>query len=220
MTRYRFIEGAVCIEGMRFSLEKVIAAYVALIDRLVAAYGDYASWVCSSRNGYQRPLPWNAEGKAEAIRIWRMMREHYDAVDESLVHSIGPLSVKAYLLGKTWCVYHPMEDRLSTPTGEAVGGLDPTPIICIYGARQGDAFAPVSEADMAKVDAVVRTALAGLGIAIETATAERADGTVAGQFGWLLLPHDAYGEGYGPIMVRCVLPDGGEVPARLREPPS
>jgi len=218
MTRHRFIEGAVCIEGKRFSLEKVLQTYVAVIDRLVAEYGDRSSWVSSSRSGFQRPLVWDAEGRGEALRVWRMMHEHYDAVDESLVHAIGPLSIKAYLLGKTWCVYRPMDDRLMTPLGESVGELDPTPTICVYGARNGDSYAPVSTEDMAKVIAVTRSVFAELGLSLETATAEHQDGTVAGHFGWLTFPHETFGEGYGPIMVRCVLSGGGEVPDRLREP--
>lgn len=218
MTRHRFIEGAVCIEGKRFSLDRVLEAYVAVIDRLVAEYGDRSSWVSSARNGYQRTLAWHEGGRDEAVKVWRMMREHYDAVDESLVHSIGPLSIKAYLLGKTWCVYRPMDDRLMTPLGESVGELDPIPTICVYGARNGDSYAPVGATDMARVDALVRDVFTGLGLSFETATAQRQDGTIVGHFGWLTFPHGTFGEGYGPLVVRCVLPDGGEVPEHLREP--
>lgn len=219
MTRYFFHDGCIVVDGPRYILEKSLVTYELIIDRLCAAFGVSTSDLKTTRPGYRRRFVWPDPGKREAKELWRRVAEHYDAVDEALVHSIGPLTVKAYLLGKTWLVYHPVEERVSTPTNGGICELDPSPVLCLYGEEHGEGkYAPLSPADMEVIRRVFEEEFSLLGIEAEIATASRQDAEIVGYFVWLSFTHATHGNGHGPISVRCVQRDGGEIPESLRAP--
>lgn len=217
MTRYFFQGGCVLVDGPQYILEKSLITYERIIDRLCAAFGVSTSDLTTTRPDYKRCFVWPNPGKREAKELWRRVAEHYDVVDEALVHSIGPLTVKAYLLGKTWLVYHPGEDRVSTPTNGGIGELDPAPTLCLYGEECGEGkYASLSIADMEVVRRVIDEELFALGITVQIATASKRSGEIVGYFVWLSFSHATHGNGYGPLSVRCVQRDGSEIPKSLQ----
>ncbi|MEY4744429.1 MAG: hypothetical protein RL272_374 [Candidatus Parcubacteria bacterium] len=200
------------IMGPKYDLLKTLDAYERLIDALAARFGGTA--VTTVRQSASRRIPWPDPGKAVARQTWLSMKEIHDVVDEPLVHPMDGLTIKAYLLGKTWCVQDAETGAVTTPEGEDVSALDPVPTVCVYGpkARGGDGHALLDVATVDAVQAVIDGPLADLGLVISRHRFERS-ATGAPQpleVAYVTFPHGVYGDGHEWLNVRCVSSDGGD----------
>lgn len=200
------------IRGQKYDLSKVLASYEKLVDALTAHFG--ASTLTTDRPGARKRIPWPEPGKAIARSTWEQMKQLHDVVDEPLLHLAGGLTVKAYLLGKTWCVRNVETGAITTPEGEDVSLLDPAPIVCIYGSGNGDgSYRLVDGATMDAVSMLLSDTLRDLGLGFERRTINEARTAADGRtdFAFITFPHDAYGAGRDWITVRCVNSDGSEL---------
>ncbi|HTK04457.1 MAG TPA: hypothetical protein VL500_02645 [Candidatus Eisenbacteria bacterium] len=200
------------ILGRKYDLSKIIAAHEKLVDALTAHFG--ASVLTTDRPGAQKRIPWPEPGKAIARRTWEQMKELHDVVDEPLLHLAGGLTVKAFLLGKTWCVRNIETGAITTPEGEDVSLLDPVPTVCIYGAGNGNgSYRLVDGATMDAVSMLLSDKLRDLGLGFERRTINDAvaAGSGASDFAFITFPHEVYGAGRDWITVRCVNSDGSEL---------
>jgi len=200
------------IEGPKYDLRKILAAHEQLIDALTAHFGSSA--LTTDHAEAQRRIPWPEPGKAVARSTWERMKQIHDVVDEPLLHIAGGLTVKAYLLGKTWCVRNVDTGAITTPSGEDISWLDPVPTVCIYGARADDgACRLVDGATMDAVSMVLSDKLRDLGLDFERRTINDAvaAGSGATDIAFITFPHGVYGAGRDWITVRCVSSDGSEL---------
>lgn len=206
----RVMHGFALVECDRFDLNAVLSAYEAIIDALADEFSDGATTLSTAHPEHQKKFPWPDPGKGMARAAWYGMADLYEVVDEALVHAMGRITVKAFLLGKTWCVHHPATGRVTTPRGEDVSALEPQPVICVYGRQSGpNEYGVADAADIAVVRRVVVANLAHLGLAFETSQpiVDPATGrTLLAAF--ITFPHARYGKGRDIIRVRCVEPDG------------
>ncbi len=208
--------GSVLIHGLKFDLPRVIEAGTEALKALDRRFGTGNTRFTPDPDRYLA-MSWPDPGDAVARRIWSQAAEIYDVVDQPLDFSIGVLTVRAYLLGKTWCVYHQEMDLLATPRGESVSALDPTPVLCLYGQRSrekgGNFYALPDTAVIDAVEGLLTGELAHLGLELERSETYEDPGRPDRhlQVGFIRFPHGRYGAGHGPIKVRCVTPDGGEV---------
>lgn len=214
MRPYHFRNGWVLILGDRYDLRKALDAAEAVIDCLSRHLGPQSSVVSTELPGYRRDLVWPTPARELARDTWIKAAREFDVSDISLSHRIGPLTVKVFLLGKTWCVYDRDTGRLTTPGLRPVSDLDPTPTICLYGPEtQPGCYGLLEPAVLDAVETALRTDLGDLGLQMErhvlTPDPTRPESTL--QVAFLTLPHAVYGNGRGPIRVRCVTPSGGEV---------
>lgn len=202
--------GMALVNGPAYDLDMVMAAYETLIDALAARFGGTTVTAASVLRGTK--FDWPDPGKPIARRTWKKMTEFYDVVDEALVHHMGPLTVKAFLLGKTWCVYDPLSRRVLTSQGDDISMLDPVPTVCLYGPEDEDqpgsyGMPPVSVIDAASV--VIDDELAKLGLTIDRSRPVTVPGESFSRcVAFVAFPHDIYGRGRDYIRVRCVTPDG------------
>jgi hypothetical protein len=206
----RVMHGFALVEGNRFDLNAVLSAYEAVVDALAEEFSDGATTLATAHEEYAKKIPWPEPGKAMARRAWYGMADLYEVVDEALVHAMGRITVKAFLLGKTWCVHHPATGRLTTPRGEDVSTLEPQPVICLYGEQGGpNEYAVADAADIAIARRVITTDLAHLGLAFETSQPVVDPATGRNLLvAFVTFPHALYGKGRDIIRVRCVEPDG------------
>lgn len=200
------------IVGQKYDLPKVIAAYERLIDALTAHFGS--SVLTTERPEAQKRIAWPDPGKAVARRTWEQRKELHDVVDEPLLHLAGGLTVKAYLLGKTWCVRNVETGAITTPEREDVSWLDPVPTVCVYGAGDGKgSYRLIDGATMDAISMVLSDVLRDLGLDFERKTINvpgtAADGRT--DFAYITFPHGVYGAGRDWITVRCVNSDGSEL---------
>lgn len=202
--------------GPRFDLEKVLSAHEELVDAFTARFG--ASRLTTDVPEAQRAFAWPDPAKALARATWAKMKEIHDVVDEPLLHLIEGLTLKAYLLGKTWCVRDVDTGAVLTPRGEPAALLDPSPTVCVYGPRQDDgSCALVHETKMDAVCELLAGPLRHLGLDFERCTLNVAR-TAASRimdYGYVTFPHRIYGAGRDWITVRCVNSDGTEIDPAL-----
>lgn len=204
--------GSALVEGPKYDFPRVLGAYERIVDAFTARFG--ASTVTTDRPGAQRRIVWPDPGRAVARAVWEKLKEMHDVVDEPLVHLVGDLTVKAYLLGKTWCVRDAKTGEIRTSHGEHVSKLDPSPTVCVYGVRSEDgACRLVDGGTMDAVGEILAYDLRDLGLRFERSTlcvpATAADGRT--DYGFITLPHAVYGAGRDWLNVRCVSSDGGDV---------
>lgn len=201
------------VEGKAFDLQKVLTAHERLIDAFARRFGP--SQLTTDHEAAQRRFAWPDPGRALARQTWTRMKELHDVVDEPLIHPMDAgITLKAYLLGKTWCVRNPRTGVVTTPHGEHLAQLDPSPTVCVYGIRQpGGSYGLVSEADMEAAQRIVLVDLAALELTFERSTINEHAAVKSGltDYGYVRFPHDVYGAGRDWIRVRCVSSDGGEV---------
>ncbi|HTM68558.1 MAG TPA: hypothetical protein VL426_04615 [Candidatus Binatia bacterium] len=200
------------ILGQKYDLAKVLASYEKLIDALTEHFGS--SQVTTDHAFAQKRIAWPEPGKQLARQIWAKMKEIHDVVDEPLLHLAGGLTVKAFLLGKTWCVRDVGTGAITTPEGEDVSLLDPAPTVCIYGSRIDDGnYRLVDGATMDAVSMLLGDKLRDLGLGFERRTINEARTAADGRtdFAFITFPHAAYGAGRDWITVRCVNSDGSEL---------
>jgi len=215
MTRpYHFRDGWVLVLGDRYDLRKTLAAAEAVIDCLARRLAGGTSTALAETTSGRRTLIWPDPAKSLVRRFWERSAQAFDVADFAVAHEIGPLTVKVYLLGKTWCVYDAASGRLTTPRLQDVSGLDPAPTICLYGPETRPGSYALLEPET--VDAVEEALWADLRdrglrlerhvIASDPAAPERAR-----QIAFITLSHAVYGVGRGPIRVHCVTPGGSDV---------
>lgn len=206
----RVMHGYALIEGNRFDLNAVLEAYETLVAALAEEFADGTTTLATAHPEHQKKFPWPDPGKEMGRKAWYGMAELYEVVDEALVHDMGRITVKAFLLGKTWCIHHPATGRITTPAGEHISSLEPQPVICIYGEQAApNAYGLADARDIAIARRLVTVSLANLGLAFETSEprfdpATGRDVLVA----YVTFPHALYGKGRDIIRVRCVEPDG------------
>ncbi len=206
----RVMHGYALVEGNRFDLNVILDAYEELVGALAEEFADGATTLSTAHPAHQKKIPWPEPGKATARKAWYGMAELYEVVDEALVHVMGRMTVKAYLLGKTWCVHDPATGRITTPLGEDVADLEPQPVVCIYGEQIGpNQYGMADERDIAVARRIVTANLAHLGLAFEASgpRVDRATGRAL-LVAYVTFPHAVYGKGRDFVRVRCVEPDG------------
>lgn len=214
---YLFGEGGtVLVEGMKFDLPEVVESAQELIDALVARFGgDDVTFTPDP--AHFESLAWSGSGPQAVKKFWANVAGFYDVVDQALEFSVGPLTVKTFLLGKTWCVYHKSFDLVRTSHDEPVAALDPTPVVCLYGPRSDDAegsrYGLLDRETVSAAEELLAGELSHLGLELQKSEPlqDPQDPRRQLQVAFIRFPHGRYGMGRGPIRVRCVTPDGGEV---------
>lgn len=205
--------GTVLVTGLRFDLARVLDAYARVLDTFSEARPG--GFEVMTRDPSRVSHAWPGPGREKALAFWRAAAGTYEAVDEPLIHASGGLVIKAYLLGKTWLVHDPASDRLLTPTRGDLSELDPSPMLCFYGAmRDGepDMHALLDDREIAAARGAIEGPLSGLGLAWHEVPLVRNEttGETLG-VGFATFPHAVYGDGVGPIRVRCITTDGAFV---------
>ncbi|KPJ85766.1 hypothetical protein AMJ57_01855 [Parcubacteria bacterium SG8_24] len=214
MVRYHFRDGWVLIETDQYDFPRVLDAAEEVIDCLVRHMSAGGSTVSTLRPGFRQPFAWPEPGRRIARQVWTDTARSFEVVDSSLVHAIGPMSVKAFLLGKTWCVFDATTGRLTTPRLEPVSELDPTPTVCLYGEEVGpNSYDLLDPAVIDAAEGHILSELSHLGLEIRrhSAPARAGDPAEVRQVAFISFPHSTYGDGRGLSRVRCVTPNGGEV---------
>jgi len=198
--------GAVLIEdGLRFDLARVLDACEALIQACTVPFGTPI--IRTVHEAYARRFPWPDPGKSVFRDTWLGISRLYEAVYEPMVVAYDRLTLNAYLLGMTWCEYRDVTAEFVTPLGQRLSELDPTPGIRIYGPEHGvSSFERALPEIVDLVERVVTGPLSGLGLLIqkETPMPASTDSNTFRQRAKILFPHETYGNGRGPIRVRCV----------------
>lgn len=219
MTRHFFQGDCVAIESLRYRLEAVLPAYEHLIDALCEGFECSMSTVTTTHKGFDQPIRWPDPGKDMVRLTWRRCAEHHDVIDASLIHHVGPLTVKAFLLGKTWLVYLPENDRLSTPTDGDVHELDPVPVVCVYGEDHGGGkYGLVSSEHIAAVQTVFEKAGPLLGLDLEVMSASNDDGQVVGYMAYIKFRDTRFQGGTDSLRVKVVQRDGSPIPESCKAP--
>lgn len=206
----RVMHGYALVEADRFDLNAVLDAYEAFVAAFAEEFADGTTTLSTAHPEYPAKIPWPDPGKVQARKAWYGMAQLYEVVDEALVHAMGRVTVKAFLLGKTWCVYHPASGRITTPLGEDVAELEPQPVICIYGVQSApNAYGLADERDIAVAKRLVTLNLAYLGLEFETSEPRFDPASGRNQLvAFVKFPHALYGKGRDIVRVRCVEPDG------------
>ncbi len=203
--------GTALVHGMRFDFEKVLSAYERLVDRFTAEFGGGKSTFGTTHPEFNKRLDWHSADRDIANQCWRRLAKLCDSVNEPLVHYIGPLTVKAFLLGKTWCVQQP-DGSITTPNGDPITELANEPMFCLYGpevAGERNSYCLADEKDISTAEALLVGDLADLGLVCRKTNVVREKGA-AKQIAFVAFPHGSYGLGRGPIRVQCV---GAAVPS-------
>ncbi len=198
------------IMGPKYDFPKVLAAYERIVDAFAARFGGTS--VTTAHAEAQRRFPWPDPGKALARGIWGQLARIHDVVDEPLLHPMRGFALKAYLLGKTWCVQNAVTRVVTTPEGEDVSKLDPVPMICVYGALQDDGSHGLVSGEVMDEVALLVGGLRDLRLGFDRSTLNVPASAASGltDYAFITLPHDVYGAGRYWLNVRCVSSDGGD----------
>lgn len=205
--------GAALVRGQRFHLERVLYAYVQVIDALTGRFGRGRSALISHRTDLKGPFAWPDPAKEKALKVWRGLGAHYDALGEGVTHVIPalPMTAKAYVLGRTWTVYDAATRRHLTPQGKDAASADTTPLIEIYGRDlPGGGRSGLGLQTVEAVRSLIARDLARYGLVVVTFTVED-EGARPQTVVTVRFPREAYGAGEDWIRVRCVAPDGTEL---------
>jgi len=212
--RISFTRGAAIIHGQQFDFAKLLKTYEEVIDIFSKQFsGDEEVLVSTTHRQFSWNLPWFTN-KDELKDIWSKIAMHYEVVDEALVHAIGPLTIKVFLFGKTWCVFDTQRNVLLTPAHEDIALLDVRPVICIYGKQKDvNKYGLVDAVTMMAVKDVIDHELAPFQFSFvrDGPYFNHGDHLHELFFGRLFFPHEVYGNGRGPIRVCCVDSDGNPV---------
>jgi len=204
--------GAAIIKGQRFHMERVLYAYVQLIDTLTGRFGKSGRSVLHShRTDLKGPFVWPHPAKDKALTVWRGLAKHYDALGEGFTHLFpAGMTAKAYMLGKTWTVYAP-RTGLTTPQWKDVGQADLSPVVELYGRDLPGGGRTGIGADMAEaIERLVRRDLARYKLACTLMSVEAVPGH-AQVVVTIRFPRETYGAGEDWLRIRCVAPDGSEL---------
>lgn len=197
--------GNALVECEKYDFEKVYAAYERIVEAFTAAFGGGRSTVAVVHAPGR--IRWPDPGKQTARETWEKIALECDVVFEGMIHECGPMTARAFLLGRTWCVYDPESNTVRTPRGDDIGALDAAPTVAIYGAWLGKStFDLAAPQTVSRAVALVRGGLADLDL--ETVIGDELPllNGGFGQLAQLRFPHRCYGAGRGLQRVRCVLP--------------
>ncbi|HTM68559.1 MAG TPA: hypothetical protein VL426_04620 [Candidatus Binatia bacterium] len=204
--------GAAVVKGQRFHLERVLYAYVQVIDVLTGKFGkEGRSVLRSHRSDLKGPFLWPDPAKDEVLKLWRGLGSRFDALGEGFTHVFpGGMTAKAFMLGKVWCVYAP-KTGLTTPQWKPVSEADTAPVIEIYGRDLPDGGRTGVGANTAEaLERLFRRDLARYNLAFAMLSVETIPGRpqVACT---VRFPRETYGAGEDWIRLRCVSPEGTEL---------
>lgn len=204
--------GAAIVRGKRFHMERVLYAYVQVIDVLTGRFGKEGKSVLRShRTDLKGPFLWPHPAKDNVLKVWRGLAAHYEGLGEGFTHLFpGGMTAKAFMLGKAWCVYAP-KTGLTTPQWKPVALADTAPVIELYGRDLADGGRTGMAADVAEtVERLFRRELARYKLAFALTSIEPAPGR-AQVVATVRFPEETYGAGEDWIRLRCVAPDGTEL---------
>ncbi len=202
-----FTDGsAVLVEdGLRFDLAHVLDACEALIDACAETFGP--SIIRTIHEAHAERIPWPHPGKAAFRKLWIEAGKIYDAVCEPIVAVFGPICLKVFPLGTTWCAYREADGALLTPDGSPIDELDPTPGANVYGSEhETNTFNYATPAAVETIGRLLAGPLASRMLRFHASEPclVSTDMVTLGQFARIAFPHETYGAGRGPIRVRCV----------------
>jgi hypothetical protein len=207
-SRHIISGGAALVEGPLFDFTLVFAAYSTLVGRLAKQFGNgAAAW---SEAGVAWPDP----ARRQSYEAWDGIRKGHDAAPDHQTVTVGPLVLRAYLLGVGWCVYHPDQDVLMTRDNLPVEQLDPTPCIAIDGGPRGDERHLLGALTVSAIARIVEEELKPLRLNLIRGNSRVGKGGAVLQDATVWFSHEAYGIGRGWMRARCCLPNGTEVPRR------
>lgn len=204
--------GAAIVRGQRFHLERVLYAYEQVIDVLTGRFGkEGRSVLRSHRTDLKGPFLWPHPAKENALRVWRGLGAHYDALGEGVEHVFpAGMTAKAFMLGKAWSVYAP-KTGLTTPQWKPVSQADTAPVIDLFGRDLPDGgrvgFSPETAE---KLERLFRQELARFKLIFAVMCVEAVPGRPQ-VVGTVRFPAETYGAGEDWIRLRCVAPDGKEL---------
>lgn len=220
MAKARLVGSDALIEGEAFDLRKVIDACDTFVAALARKLGVALPVLTMQRRGAPR-LAWPEPGRASSEAMWQHISKTYDVVDEPIVYLLGEVTLKAYLMGKSWATYQRATGKVLGPRGLPLSEFDPTPTICVYGEYAEDFTCGVlTPAVMDDVEDTVEE-LTGIGLHLKRVNVDTErqlsvfDKT---QLAFITFPHAAYGKGRKDLLVRCVCDDGSEIDAQTAKP--
>jgi hypothetical protein len=210
-------DGTVTLPGKRFNIDRSLYAYGELIDTLSTKFGDRGmSKVDGTWDKLKGEFDWPHPDKERVLGAWRSYAKHYEALGGCVTHRIGPLCVRAYVLGRNWTVYHPESEQLLSANGGDPLALDHAPCVEIGGRIVGGELTGLNEKGYDAVRGLVFGPLAKFGLNFTTTSVEGTN--TFSIIATLHFPHGIYGAGEDWIRVRCLAPGGEElIPAN---PPS
>jgi hypothetical protein len=203
--------GAVSLPGRRFDVERALSAYGELVDRLTVRFGkEEMSSVSSKWGSLKGRIGWPFPDRERVLNAWRSWVPSYEVLAECVTHHIGPITARAFVLGRNWTVYDPATDALTTQTGGDPLTLDSSPYVEIGGPMVGGDLTGLNELAFNAVRNLIVGELVKSGFVLST----RSFGDSV-NFRVILrisFPHEIYGAGDGWRLVRCVAPNGMELP--------
>ena len=129
-------EGIALVNGPRFDLVRLNDAVDRLIVRLASYYTPKVKVIIEVPSGVG-PIQRHADPRIFSMGFWNACAQRFDVnVDAAINYGVGPVTVKACLMGRTWCIYDPDDGGLYTPDGQPASVLDPTPMLCIFGPME------------------------------------------------------------------------------------
>ncbi len=187
--------------GKKYDLNSLINATECVVDSLIRGFGRGLARV--SVYGQRAEVhAWPEPGKYFAYRKWQEFSRAYDACDDALVYSLGPVSVVAYLLGTETFALDPAVWTIRSSSGRYGGGIDPVPGLCVFGANLGSGRFDLLEPWRAQqIDRLFGEQLSPL--SLDHGIREHSSGP--GRIVVATFRHDpAFGRGEQSLRVRCL----------------
>ena len=214
MSRRECGKGYVVIDGPRFDFDRVLDAAEHVLDAFADRIGGGMATVSGNSPPFTKRISWPDPGREIARKVWRDITGVCDVVDEALVHAMGDVSLKAFLLGKTWLVQAPdgaitMPDLISP-----ADRIDPTPMICVYGTQSAEdprSFAVATVQRMRELRMIAKVAVRVPHEFAVVGVGDDGRGAPTHAAGFIRFQHEFYGAGRGDIRVRCVTPEGAPI---------
>ncbi len=205
------IGGAAPVFGEKFDLVKVLYAYEQLFDALTARFGHKgSSRVQGSYAAIADGVDWPYPGKDKVLEAWEFWSQRYDVLGEGVLHQVGPVESRAFVLARNRYVYDAASQRHTLSNGQPLESLDSGPQVALYGRTRDNVMIGMNEYLAEKVRAIVVSDLAKFGFDYTTASYSRTPNVIE-IVGSVSFPHSIYGAGEDWLRVRCVRPDGSEV---------
>jgi hypothetical protein len=207
------ISGSVAIvQGPSYDLSSVLAAHETVIDAFVDAFGPVELSIDFRKN--RNRIGWPAPGKADARKAWAQLKSLHDVSPHALSFSFKELTVKARLLGQTWCVQNVDTGEVVLHDGKPVSKIDPWPVLHVVGPLRvsGTEIEFLSAVLADRIMEILRGPLAQVGLVVQRTTVSNARTMKTGKTDAvrIIFPHDVFGNGRGWLTVFCQSSDGGE----------
>jgi len=214
----KFIGREALVTGLAFDLQKCVDAVDDIVRAVMKAFPGAKATVQPRHEKYlPEPLP---AGFKNARDVWEAAAQLYDVVDEPLIYVAGDVTLRAYMLGRAYCVLQ-QDGTLSLPDGKPISELNNAPVIGIYGPMsdlRGNSMLTREESQKVQM-AIESLELPGI---TYTANDLNPDGYdfVSSRcvIGTVRFSPDAFATGKAELRVRCVRPDGTEVTTKPQSP--